>query len=811
MMNGIISDLRHALRLLNRSRGFAATAILTLALGIGANSAIFAVVHAVVFRDLPFAEAGRVVAVTRTTPQSRNDSHAAADFLDIKRESRSFASLAAYRMDVFELADGNGDPERVPGGLVTAPFFDVFGVPPLAGRTFSERFDNPRGERLVVLGHDLWQRRFGGDPGLVGRTIRVNREPCTVLGVMPASFQFPGDAAIWLMSSMPVPPAPLDVEGDLLADRQVHYFEAVARLKDATTVEQARADLGTIATGLGKRFPQTNRGQGFNAVPLRELIAGDTRAGLFVLLGAVGFVLLVACANVAGLVLARATGRREELAMRAALGAGRSRLLRQMLVESLVIGVAGGLAGLLLASWGLDFLVALVPEDFPRLREVTLDWTVTFFTLALGAVTSLAFGILPALQASRSDIAAALQAGGTRAGARGNSRAMSALVVLEIACGIVLSVGAGLMVNTLLRLQAVDPGYRAEDVVRASLPLPATKYGTGEQQGEFYSRVIEGLTQNPVTRRSAAAFPLPLSNASASGGVQVEGRPWVEDRERPVAAITWVSPGYFKVLGIPLRRGRDFDDRDVRSALAVTVISEAAASRLWPGEDPIGRRLSFSTEAEDSWITVVGVVGDVRHEALSSAPGPMLYIPLRQSALPFMSLLVRSDAGPGAVASAVRAAVRQLDPDLPVGEVAPFSTAVAESLGEPRLRATLLSGFAAAAVLLAAVGVYGLLSYTVARRRREIGIRLALGATPGQVRGAVVAEGMKLALTGIAIGVPVAIALSRLISAQLFAVGPTDPVTLGGVALLLGVVALAACWLPARRAAIEPVIALRAE
>jgi putative ABC transport system permease protein len=614
------------------------------------------------------------------------------------------------------------------------------------------------------------------------------------------------------MATDPVPPPPLAIEGDLLADRQVHYFEAVARLKDGTSLEQADAELTSIAGALGERFPQTNRGQGFRAVPLRDLLTRDTRAGLFVLLGAVGFVLLVACANVAGLVLARATGRRQELAVRAALGAGGARLVRQLLVESLVIGVAGGLAGLLLASWLLDLLRALAPEGFPRLQEVTLDATVTAFTLALGIGTSLVFGVLPALHASRSAIVPALQSGGVRAAAGGTSRAMSALVVLEIASGIVLSVGAGLMVNTLLRLQAVDPGYRVEGVVRAGLPLPATRYGTSEAQAEFYSRVLEGLAANPVTRQAAAVFPVPLTGASASGGVHVEGRPWTADRERPVAAITWVSPRYFAVLGIPLRAGRDFDERDVTGAPAVAAISQAAAARLWPGEDPIGRRFSFGDQENPSWITVVGVVGDVRHAALSARPGPMVYFPIRQSTLPLMTLVIRSDAGAGAVASAVRSVVRRLDPELPLDEVSELSTTVARSLGEQRLRATLLSGFAASAVLLAAVGVYGLLSYRVARGRREYGIRLALGATPRQVRRSVVTEGMKLTAAGIAIGVPVAVALSRLVAAQLFAVSPGDPVTLAGVALLLGGVALVACWLPATRVlGIDPVIALRAE
>ena len=811
-MTGFLFDLRYALRLLGRNRGFATMAVLTLALGVGANSAIFAVVHAVLFRAPVYPDPGQVVAVTRATPQSQVDNHAAADYLDIRRDSRSFSALAAYRQDVLDLSSGNADPERLAGAQVSVSFFDVFEVPALVGRTFSERRDDPRGERLVVLGHGLWLRRFGGDRSMVGKTIRVNREPFTVVGVMPPAFQLPGDAEAWIMARDPVPSPPLSVEGDLLGNRQVHYFNAVGRLRAGVSVEQARADLASIAAVLASRYPQTNGGQGFGTVPFREITIGDARAGLFILLAAVGFVLLIACANIASLMLARATGRRQELAMRAALGAGRPRLARQLLVESLVIGVAGATLGLLLASWGLDLLLAIAPRNLPTAGGIRLDVTVTLFTLALGAGAALLFGVLPALQASRAGLTPALRSGEVRVAGRGSGRVMSALVVVEVALGVVLTVGAGLMVNTLVRLQAVNPGYLVDGIVRVPLPVPATRYGTSEQQGEFYTQLLERLQANPATRLSAAVFPLPLSGAGASGGLQIEGRPQVTDRERPVAAIAWVSPGYFKVMGIPLRRGRDVDTRDVPHKPLVALISETAATRLWPGEDPIGKRFNFGDPADPSWITVVGVVGDVRHEALASTPQSHVYFPIRQSALPLMTLVVRGEAGAGAVASAVRAAVRQLDPDLPVSDVGTFSDFVAESIGEPRLRAMLLSGFAAAALLLAAVGVYGLLSYSVAQRTREIGIRLALGARPGQVVRAVVADGMKLAAVGVAIGVPAALGLSRLISAQLFDVGASDPKTFAGVTLLLMAVALAACLGPARKVlAIDPVTALRAE
>jgi len=810
VMNAFFFDLRYALRLLGRNPGFAATAILTLALGVGANSAIFAVVHAVLYRAPGYPEPGRVVAVTRTTPQSQTGNHSAADYLDIRRESRSFAALSAYRQDVLDFSGGNGDPERVMGGQVTVSFFDVFQATALVGRTFTEKRDDPRGERLIVLGHGIWQRRFAGDRAMVGRTIRVNREPVTVVGVMPPSFHLRGDAEAWILAPGPVPTPPLSVEGDLLANRQVHYFEAVGRLRPDVSLDQARTDLATVATGLSQRYPQTNGGQGLNALPYRELTTRDARDGLFILLAAVGFVLLVACANIAGLMLARATGRRQELAMRAALGAGRARLARQLLVESLVIGLVGGALGLLLASWGLDLLLALAPDNLPRVGQVRLDFTVTSFTLALGVAASLLFGVLPAMQAANAGLLT-LRSGEARVAGRGSRRLMSALVVVEVALGVILTVGAGLTVNTLLALKDVNPGYLTDNVVRAPLPLPASRYGTSDQQADFYTRLLERLEENPVTRLSAAVFPPPLSGAGASGGLQIEGRPQVTDRERPVAAITWASPGYFKVMGIPLLKGRDFDARDVRGATPVALVSETAASRLWPGEDPLGKRFNFG-DADPQWVTVAGIVGDIRHAALALSPEPVVYFPIRQSALPLMTIMVRGDAGPGPVASAVRSAVRQLDPELPVSDVEAFSDSVADSIGESRLRATLLSGFAAAALLLAAIGVYGLLSYTVAQRAREIGIRLALGASPGRVYREVVAGGLKLALAGLALGVPAALALSRLIASQLFGIGAADPTTFAGVTALLVVVALAASVGPARKVlAIDPVTALRAE
>jgi putative ABC transport system permease protein len=811
MMTNLMSDIRFAVRHLSRNRGAALLTVLTLAVGIGANSAIFALVHGILFRSLPFPDPDQIVTVTRVAEKEDHDSHAPGNYMDLRREQRVFTSLAAYRQDAFDLTGGEGDAERVSGAQVTSEFFDVFGMPAQEGRTITARRDDPKGNRVIVLSHGLWLRRFAGDPAVVGRTIRVNRELYTVLGVMPASFSYPGTSEAWILATDLVPSPPLAVNGDLLAVRDASYLEVVARLTPHTTLAQARAAMGTLGRELERRYPASNAGEGLGILELRDRMTRELRTGLLVLLGAVGFVLLVACANVAGLMLARAAGRTQELAVRSALGAERQRLVCQLLVESGVVGIAGSVIGLLLAMWGVTGLVAVLPADVPRLTEVRLDTTVTLFTLGLGFLTAIVSGIVPALMASSAGVTAGLRVGDRHA-ARRPGRAMSALVVIEVALGVVLTVGAGLMVRSLLQLQAVDPGYKTENVIRVSLPLPQSRYGTVDRQSEFYVHLLDRLAADPRTRTAAVMYPLPMNGAQARITFAVEGQPVEVGRQPPSASLTWVSPGSFNVLGVPLRQGRDFDAHDVMNLPLVAVVSEDAAARFWPGSDPVGKRLNLGDQNEPMWCTIIGVVGNTRTASLATPSSPMFYLVQTQFPVPTMALVIRSTAGLGPVASAVRAAVRELDAELPVGTVSPLADLMARSVQGPRFRTTLIAMFAIAALLLAALGVYGLMSYMVSQRNRELGIRLALGARPGQIVFEIVCDGLELAAMGLGIGIPAALALARLIGTQLYDVRAADPATLAAVALILLATATAGSWLPARRVKrIDPLTALRAE
>ena len=807
------NDIGYALRTLQKNRGFAGVAIVTLALGIGGTTAIFSVVNGILLRPLPYPNADRVVQVWSVTQEEPQGSYSPADFLEFQRSMRTVDALAGYREDALTIASAGADPVRVSGALVTLDYFDIFGSRPLLGRTFSRASDAGTNEPLAILGAKVWRETTASDAEIVGKRLRINGVPHTIVGVMPDSFEYPNGARAWVLSSTPVPPPPFDVPGDLLEARNLQYFLAVGRLRAGATLAHAQADVASIAGELARRHPKTNTGRGARVELLHERMVGDLRRALLVLLGAVGVVLLIACANVAGLLLARAAGRQREFAIRTALGASRGRLIRQMLAESLVLAAAGGALGLLAGAWTVELLAVLLPAGVPRVDEIGLDARVAAVAVLTSLASAVLFGLVPSLQASRADGSAALRDAGDRASTAGRVRARTraALVVAEIALTLVLLASAGLLANSFVRLQRIDPGFTTEQVTLVQMPLPQGKYVDGRRQAAFYEQLLERLRQHGDIQSSAVAFPAPLSQQDAAGSFSIEGRSYTTRADRPRADLGSVSPDYLRTLGIPLITGRHFTDRDREPAPAVIIVNAAFARRHFPGEDPLGKRLRFD-DTKDAWMTVVGVAGDSRSLGLDTDPGPLMYIPYQYFTLPFMSVVVRSSGGTAGVASAVRAEVRALDPDLPIDEVRPLKDVVSDSVAEPRFRMVLLGAFALTALLLAAVGVYGLISYSVTQRTREIGIRVALGARPAQVSVPIMREGLALAALGMGIGLAGAFAATRLLATFLFEVEATDPLTFAAVTGLLLGVALVACYVPSRRALrVDPLTALRAE
>jgi putative ABC transport system permease protein len=804
-------DIRTAFRSLRRTPGFSAVAVLTLAIGIGGTTAIFSVVDGILLRPLPYPDSHAIVSVSRSSANGgAGGAFSSADYLDYKRDSRTFAALAGYRQAIVDLT-GTGDPIRLTAMETTAGFFDVFGVPALLGRVYTERTDAPTGPRIAVVGEGLWRDHLGGDPAVVGRTIHLNGVPTVVAGVMPAFFVHPSEVDLWMLAPRDVPTSPVAIDGDALADREVQYFQAIGRLKSDISIAQANADLQLISERLQREFATTNAGEGTIATAYQDVLVGDVRTALLVLLGAVGFVLSIACANVAGLLLARGAGRRRELAVRTALGAGRGRLVRQLLTESLVLAVTGGALGLVIAKWGVDGLLALAPENLPRIDDVRLDVRVAAIAMATSAVVGILFGIVPALQGTKLGLTDALKDGGRTGTLR--TRTQKLIVVSEVAMALVLLIGAGLMITSFARLRAVDPGFTVTNLVLVWVPLPQARYDS-PAQARFYSQLSERLRENPVTAQSALSFPTPFGGGNAAGAYIAEGAPPQARSERPVAEMASVSPGYFSTMGIRLLRGRDLALTDTRDRPGAVVVNQTLAEREWPGQDPLGKRLSLGNESADpnAWLTVVGVVADSKRQELEAGPRPAVYLSVNAFTLPFMGVLVRTDAGEAAALTAVRTAVRTLDPQLPVSEVETIDRVLERATGQPRFRATLIGAFAAAALLLAAVGLYGLISYSVAQRVPEIGVRLALGATPAQVGRLVLGQGLALAAAGVALGLVGALAATRLLKGLLFSVSATDPTIYALLALLLLSIAALACGVPMRRAMrVEPITALRAE
>jgi putative ABC transport system permease protein len=805
--------VKYAIRALIRTPSFTAIAIATIALGIAVNSAIFSVVNAVLLRPLPYRDESRIVRVWTTDERGERSNHSAADFLDLKRQNRTLDALAGFRGELAAASARSGETVQLGVEHVTAEFFDVFGTPPALGRTFTAAAD-ARGERVVVIGDEAWDKLFARDPAAIGRRIRINGEPCTVVAVMPKRFGERLDgASLWLLAQKPVPPSPLDVkESDPLTNRDGHYFEAIARLKPGVTLAQAQQDLITIAAVIARDHPGESGGRGVRLVPIREDLTGDVRGALLVIQGAVGLVLLVACANVSSLLIARATGRRRELTIRAALGASRGALVAQLLTESAVLGLAGGVIGLIGSVWLVGVLVDAMPEGLPYLGAggVSVDVTVALVTLAAALATSLIFGVLPAMQASRVDSAQVLKQTGDRGSSRTRGRA--ALVAGEIALTLVLLAGAGLLANSFIRLQRVDSGFAVEHATVADLLLPQARYPKGADQAQLYRRLLDGLSARTDLQAVAVGFPGPFHGSNASGSFVIEGQDVRSRADRPHANLAAVSGGYFAAMGVRRVSGRTFNDRDTEAAPPVAIVNVAMARRYWPGEDPIGKRIRFDADPKTPSTTVVGLVADTRQLGLKDAPPPLLYVPYEQFTLPFTTVAVRSALPHPAIVSLLKAQLTAVDPDLAFGDINPLEEEVRHSVAEARYRAMLIGLFAVLALVLAAVGVYGLISYAVTQRTREIGIRIALGASPNRVLASVGRDGLFPAVAGIAVGLAGAAAAMRALGSFLFGVGTWDSATFAGVALLLLIVAAAATYVPSRRALrVDPVVALRAD
>jgi putative ABC transport system permease protein len=799
-MDTLLQDLRYTVRTLLKNRGFALVAVLTLALGIGANSAIFSVVNAVLLRPLPYAESERLVAVSPGVMPG--------EYLLMREENRSFAEVAIYRSGVGFNLSGDGEPERLTGAYASTNLFSTLGAGPLFGRTFLPAEEEPGDDRVVILSHDLWRQRFGADPQVLGREILVDGEPHTVVGVMQAHFHFPAAGTqLWIPLGVTrtSPPALWGGWGG----------NVVARLRPDVAPEQALAEMHALT----QRFREANTlwtpaadyRPDQRVVQLRDEMVGDVRRMLLVVLGAVGFVLLIACANVANLLLARAAARRKEVAVRTALGAGRGRLVRQLLTESLVLAVVGGAIGLLLAYCGVHVLERGLPADTPRLAEIAIDLQVLGFTLLITLLTGVLFGVLPALRASRADVHGALKQGARPGFSAGHRRLSATLVAGEIALAVVLVSGAGLLIRSFSELLRVDPGFRVESVVSARITPPPVLYGEAHRQRAFYAELLERTQTLPGVQSVAATNQLPLVGQWSGFAFEVEGDPYLPGTSAPTTADRRVTPEYLRVMGIPLLSGRLLSEADRQGTPGVALVNEAMARQSWPGEDPVGKRFK-PVWWQDQWITVVGVVANVRQQGLAAEVEPEIYRPFAQEPTDAMTLILRTTADPGALVANLRSALAAVDPDVPVSEIRTLEQVISQAVTTPRFTMLLLTVFAALALVLGAVGIYGVLSYAVGQRTHEIGVRMALGARRSDMLALVVQQGLVLTLIGVGVGLLGAFAATRLLRTLLFEVSPTDPLTFLAVPLLLGAVALLASYLPARRAArVDPMIALRSE
>lgn len=806
-------DIRYAMRMLAKSPGFAAIAIGSLALGIGANTAVFSVVDAVLLKPLPFPASERLMAVWETMPENDRRFVAPGNFVNWQKQSQSFERLAAYTTSPLNLS-GRGEPQKLNAVAVSTNFFETLAVPTLKGRSFLPEDAQHQDRGSVVLSYGLWQAKFGADPQALGQDLLLDGKSYTVIGIMPSDFGFPARAELWVLGERgSAVPASLELGPNPDTARDVHISAVIGRLKPQITRAQAQAEMTTIAQHLAQEYPKTNAGLGAKVISLHEQVVGSSRQTLLVLLGAVALVLLIACANVANLLLAWATKREREIAIRAALGAGRGRLIRQMLTESLVLSVAGGLLGLTVAVWVVHLFVGISPPDIPRLEQTGVDGMMLAFTCGITLLTGMVFGTIPAWHATRLDPQNGLRDGGTRAGdGPGGRGAQNQLVVAEIAIAQILLLGAGLLIMSFVRLQATDPGFNPARLLTGRVALSDSKYSDPKTKVAFYDQVLERVEAIGGVRSAALVMTLPLSGGAMNRGFRIEGRPEPKADDNVSLDYQLISPGYFATMEIPLRAGRTFAATDSGSAPRVAIVNQTMARKYFPGQDPIGKRIAFGDpHNQDSWRTIVGIVGDVRYESIGVPPTPLAYTPYRQNTEPWsqMAIVLRTKLNPASLAPDLRQAILAVDSNQPTTNVQTMEELMAAGVTRPRFTMLLIGTLAGIATVLAVAGIYGVMAYAVVRRTREIGIRMALGAEARDVLALIVRQGMTLTLAGVALGVLGAFALLRVLAKMLYGTTSYDPVTFMSISLLLTLVSLLACYFPARSAAqLNPMIAL---
>jgi putative ABC transport system permease protein len=821
-MNTFWQDVRYGVRMLLKSPAVTFVVVLALALGIGANTAIFSVVNAVLLRPLPYDNSDRLVFLNERSPVLDDMSISYPNFTDWRNQNHVFETIGVWNRNSYNLT-GIGEAERILTAQCSADLFSALRVNASLGRVFTNEEDKAGGTPVVVLSYGLWQRRFGGQSSIVNQALTLNGKSYTVIGVMPQSFQYPSRVDMW------VPAGQLAADPDWQQRGNHPGLYGVARLKPGVSLAQAQADMETIAVNLEKQYPDSNSGNRVKIQSMLEAYVSDVRPTLWVLFAAVGFVLLIACANIANLLLARATARRKEMAIRAALGAGRWRIASQLLTEGVLLSLVGGTLGLLLARCGIDLILYISPNAIPRAGEIGLDWKVLVFTLGVSFLTGILFGLAPAIQAGDVDVQATLKETGRGTTSRHWLR--SSLVVVEVATTMVLLIGAGLMIRSFYRLEKVNPGFSYEHLASFSISLPQTKYPDPRQQAAFYDRLLESIRTLPGVQSTAAASGLPLGNNGWQTSFTVEGRPIPPPGQIPSLEACLVTPDYFRAMNIPLLRGRYFDEHDDQSHLAgrdlsklsegerqvaglnAIVIDEEFARRYWPNEDAVGKQIRMGSDDKSPVLSVVGVVGRVKMEGLDQDSNRVQgYFPYAQTPLNAMTVIVKASGDPTQLIASVRRQVKEVDSDQPIYNIHTMDEIRADSIAPERLNLTLLSIFASIALVLAIVGIYGVMSYAVSQRTHEIGIRMAIGAQPRDVFKMVLGRGMILALVGVAFGLIGAFGLTRLMTTMLFGVQPTDPATFAVIAVLITAVALIACYVPGRRATkVDPLVALRYE